>query len=71
MEKGDNENDSDVLPPLEPVSSCLPFDLITQKVPELDKRDPHPSLSLSKEVLTHQLSPTWRPKQNKWWLNRK
>lgn len=54
MEKGDNEDDSDVLPLLESVSSCLPFDLITQPVLQHDKQDSHSSLSLRQGCLTTQ-----------------
>lgn len=55
MEKGDNEDDSDVLPLLEPASPCLPFDLITQPVLQRDKQDSHLSLSLWQEDLTIRL----------------
>lgn len=61
MEKGDNEDDSDVLPLLEPASPCLPFDLITQPVLQRDKQDSHPSLSLPQKDLTLRLSLQQRP----------
>lgn len=50
MEKGEHEDDSDVLPLLESVSSCLPLDLITHTVLQPHKQDSHTSLSLRQDL---------------------
>lgn len=57
---GDNDNDSDVLPLLKSVSSCMPFDLITQRVPHPDKQDPHRSLSQATRKPDTTALPKWR-----------